>query len=346
MSDKVYVIGYTLDAMLEAASLASQGNEVEFLATAHVGNPLDDFNDLVSESCKDILDALLPGLLKYSEYVNPRYLYIPYDRVAVKNTTNGVIQFPLSRKSFADGDEWKAAVEGYASPEIQKIVNDKANAPSRLVTVMKDHMPEDFVDTFCKAMQNTRWRGTQLSHLTMYGFDYEFPMNNLGNESYTECYYRPDHTFHEICAAISNIFNILVRPVDGDTARKYIIDRNVPGKVVVMDNRVDQYLDYVAGRFDRTRMWCETDSMPPELRYAPEGFYYTPLNSVWGVSTVGGVCRKFMAEPVTTLYDTFVSEIPSTKVNVKMHNEYCDLVRHYGDKRLELGQIAKTLIRS
>jgi hypothetical protein len=346
MSDKVYVIGYTLDAMLQAASLASNGNAVEFLETASVGSQLDDYNDLVSESCKDILDALLPGMLEYKEYLNPRYFYMPFDKVAIKNTTNGVIQFPLSKKSFADEAEWKETVEAYANPEVQKIVNDKANAPSRLVTVMKDTMPEAFVNTFCKAMQNMRWRGTQLSHLTMYGFDYEFPMQHLGDESYTECYYKPNHTFHEICAAISNIFQILVRKIDGETAHRYITDRNIPGQVVVMDNRVDQYLDYVAGKFDRTRMWCETDDMPPELRYAPEGFYNTPLNSVWGVSTIGGVCKKFFAEPVTTLYDTFISEIPSTKANIKMHNEYCDLIQHYGNKTLDLGQIARTLIRS
>jgi hypothetical protein len=346
MREKVYIIGYTLDAVMEAVSVASQGYEVEFLATAEVGKPLDDYGDLVSARFKEVLDALLPGMLEYRQYANPRFFYIPYERVAIKNTTNGVIQFPLSRKSFCDDAEWQACVDAFGKPAVQDVLANKANAPSKLVTAMKSAMPAAFADTFCKAMQTTRWRGTQLSHLTMYGFDYEFPLTELANESYNEYYYRPNHTFHEICAALTNIFGITVIPVDRDTARKYITDRNVDGRVIVMDNRIDQYLDYIAGKFDRTRMWCVPEKLPQEIRYSRDGLYYTPLNSCWAVSSFDGECRKFMAEPVETLYDTFISEIPSTKTNIKLHSQYCALVERYGDKKLDLGQRAETLIKA
>lgn len=364
MREKVYIIGYTMDAIMEAVSVASQGNEVEFLATADVGKPLDDYGDLISSRYKEVLDALLPGMLEYKQYANPRFFYIPYDRVAIKNTTNGVIQFPLSKKSFCDDAEWQACVEAFNKPEIQDVLSNKANAPSKLVTAMKSHMPAAFAETFCKAMQTTRWRGTQLSHLAMHGFDYEFPLTELANDKYNEYYYRPNHTYHEICAALTNIFCITVTPIDQATAKKYITDRNVDGKVIIMDNRIDQYLDYIAGKFDRTRMWCVPEKLPQEIRYSRDGLYYTPLNSCWAVSSFDGECKKFMAEPVTTLYDEFVSEIPSTKTNIKLYNQYCDLVAHYGkkqaipprpgvnsdnepaDKKLDLGQRFKTLIKA
>lgn len=346
MSEKVYIIGYTLDAIMEAVSIASQGNEVEFLATADVGKPLDDYGDLISSRFKDVLETLLPGMLEYRQYANPRFFYIPYDRVAIKNTTNGVIQFPLTKKSFCDESEWKACVEAFSKPAIQDVMNNKANAPSKLVTAMKSGMPAAFAKTFCKAMQTTRWRGTQLSHLTMYGFDYDFPLTELANDSYNEYYYRPSRTYHEICAALTNIFSVTVRPIDRDTAKKYITDRNVDGKVIVMDNRIDQYLDYIAGKFDRTRMWCVPEKLPQEIRYSRDGLYYTPLNSCWAVSSFDGECRKFMAEPVNTLYDEFISEIPSTKTNIKLHSQYCSLVERYGDKKLDLGQRAETLIKA
>lgn len=364
MSEKVYIIGYTMDAIMEAVSLASAGNEVVFLATAEAGKPLDDYGDLISSRYKEVLDALLPGMLEYKQYANPRFFYIPYDRVAIKNTTNGVIQFPLSKKSFCDDDEWKSCVEAFKKPEIQGVLTNKTNAPSKLVTAMKAGMPVEFSETFCKAMQTTRWRGTQLSHLTMFGFDYEFPLTELGNDSYNEYYYKPNRTYHQICAALTNIFHITVTPTDQDTARKYIVDRNVDGRVIIMDNRIDQYLDYIAGKFDRTRMWCVPAKLPQEIRYSRDGLYYTPLNSCWAVSSFDGACKKFMAEPVTTLYDDFVSEIPSTKTNIKLYNQYCDLVAHYGrkqsnpqgpgakaddgpaDKTLDLGQRFKTLIKA
>lgn len=346
MSNKVYVLGYTMDAVMEAVSQASQGNEVELLATAKVGTPLDDYGDLISSRYKDVLDILLPDMVEYREFANPRFFYMPYDKVGIKNSTNGVIQYPLSKKSFADEGEWKECVEAFSKPEIQEVMSNKANPPSKLVTTLKGTMPEGFVDTFCRAMQITRWRGTQLSHLTMYGFDYEFPLTELSNESYNEYYYLPNRSFHEICAALTNIFNITVTPIDQATAKKYITKRDIPGKVIVMDNRVDQYLDYIAGRFDRTRMWCVQEKLPQEIRYSRDGVYYTPLHSCWAVSSFDGKCKKFMAEPVTTLYDEFVSEIPSTKTNIKLHKQYCDLVERYGDKKLDLGQRVETLIKA
>ena len=346
MMERVYIIGYSIDAMLEAVSQATQGKEVTFLATGEVGKQLDEYGDLVSGRSKDVLDTLMPGLLNYTRYDNPRFFWMPYDRVAIRNTTNGVIQYPLSRKSFCDDGEWEACAKAFASEKVQAVLADKASAPSKLVTVLKSEMPQAFADTFCKAMQNTRWRGTQLSHLTMYGFDYEFPLSELGNDSYNEYYYRPDRTFHEICAALTNLFCITVTPVSQDEARRYITSRDIDGKVIIMDNRIDQYLDYVAGRFDRTRMWCVPEKVPQEIRCSRDGLYFTPLNSCWAVSVFGETCRKFMAEPVTTLFDTFVSEIPSTKTNNKLHNQYCDLVQRYGDKKLDLGQRMETLIKS
>ena len=346
MTEKVYIIGYTVDAIMEAVSQASAGKEVTFLATAKVGAQLDEYDDLISSRYKEALDILLPGLLEYRRYDNPRFFWLPYDRVAIRNTTNGVIQYPLSRKSFCDDDEWKECVECFAKKEVQEILLNKAQAPSKLVTVLKSAMPAKFADTFCKAMQNTRWRGTQLSHLTMYGFDYEFPFTELGRDSYNEYYYKANHSFHEICAALTNIFGITVRLIDHDEARHFIVTRDIDGQVIVMDNRIDQYLDYIAGRFERTRMWCVPETVPQEIRYSRDGLYFTPLNSCWAVSMFDGKCKKFMAEPVTTLYDTFISEIPSTKTNIKLHNQYCDLVARYGDKKLDLGQRIETLIKA
>ena len=66
------------------------------------------------------------------------------------------------------------------------------------------------------------------------------------------------------------------------------------GKVIIMDNRVDQYLDYIAGKFDRTRMWCVPEKLPQEIRYSREGLYYTPLNSCWAVSSFDGECKNYL----------------------------------------------------
>ena len=52
-----------------------------------------------------------------------------------------------------------------------------------------------------------------------------------------------------------------------------------------------------------------------------------------------------MSEVVDTLYDNDITEIPSTKTNIKMYDTYVNLIKQFGDKELMLGQRVETLIK-
>jgi hypothetical protein len=52
-----------------------------------------------------------------------------------------------------------------------------------------------------------------------------------------------------------------------------------------------------------------------------------------------------MSEVVETLYDEDLTEIPSTKTNIKMYDTYMNLIRQFGDKELILSQRMETLIK-
>ena len=52
-----------------------------------------------------------------------------------------------------------------------------------------------------------------------------------------------------------------------------------------------------------------------------------------------------MSDVVETLYDEDITEIPSTKANIKMYDTYVNLIRRLGDKELMLGQRVETLIK-
>lgn len=345
MRESVFVIGYTMDAVMEAVSLATDGKEVTLVATGKPGESADAYGDLLSEGYSVMLDTLLPGRLQYTRYMNPRFIYMPYSKVKVANRTNGVIQYPLSRKSFCDDSEWKECCEAFAKKEIQDVLADKTLSPSKLVTAMKNNMPQKFVDTFCKAMQVTRWRGMQLSGFSMLAFNFEFRLDHLSDESYNEFYVRPSLSYAEICDELCRTYGVNVEITPVNKVKGYIVSRKIPGDVIIMDNRVDQYLDYIGGRFDRSKVWSTLEPVPPELKHSPDGFYLTPLNECWGTGIFDGKARKFMSSPMNTLYDTEVSEIPATKNNVKLYNQYSELVRHYGNKKLDLGSRIEFMIR-
>lgn len=186
MRQQITIIGYSLDAILEAVRRSTTpGAEVTLLATSVLGDPLDTYGDCISSRYADVISELLGGSVSFEEYVNPRYLYLPFDGVKIANRRNGVIQFPLSKKSFDDANEWAECVEGMKDPEINRCMADLSLPPTKIVTAMKAAMPSKFLDTFVKAMGITRWRGVQVSKMSMQGYKYEFLWNTLGRMTTT-----------------------------------------------------------------------------------------------------------------------------------------------------------------
>lgn len=346
MSQQVTIIGYSLDAILEAVRRSTMPDtEVTLLATSVLGDPLDTYGDCISSRYADVISELLGGSISFEEYTNPRYMYLPFAGVKIANRHNGVIQFPLSKKSFDDANEWTECVEGMKDPEINRYMTDLSLPPTKIVTAMKAAMPPKFLDTFIKAMGITRWRGVQVSKMSMQGYKYEFPLEFIAKEDYNEYFCRPNITYRALCARILKRFNIASRRINLHEAGEIIKNNQYPGHTVIMDNRVDQFVDYVGGRFERQRFTVVWMKIPPELEFAGDGLFYTPLSTCWAVSIFNGKAKRFMSDVVETLYDEDITEIPSTKANIKMYDTYVNLIRRLGDKELMLGQRVETLIK-
>ena len=346
MMQQITIIGYSLDAILEAVRRSTApGAEVTLLATSVLGDPLDTYGDCISSRYADVISELLGGSVSFEEYVNPRYLYLPFDGVKIANRRNGVIQFPLSKKSFDDANEWADCVEGMKDPEINKCMADLSLPPTKIVTAMKAAMPSKFLDTFVKAMGITRWRGVQVSKMSMQGYKYEFPLEYIGKDDYNEYFCKPNISYRELCNRILKRFGIGCRRITLQEAGEIIKNNQYPGHTIIMDNRVDQFVDYVGGRFERQRFSVIKMKVPPELEFAGDGLFYTPLSTCWAVSVFNGKAKRFMSEVVETLYDEGLTEIPSTKTNIKMYDTYMNLIRQFGDKELILSQRMETLIK-
>ena len=346
MRQQVTIIGYSLDAILEAVRRSTAPDtEVILLSTSIPGVPLDTYGDCISGRYSDVISELLGGSVSFEEYINPRHLYLPFAGVKIANRHNGVIQFPLSKKSFDDEGEWRECVECMKDSEVTKCMADLSLPPTKIVTAMKSAMPGKFLDTFVKAMGVTRWRGVQVSKLSMQGYKYEFPLEYIDKEDYNEYFCKPKITYRELCARILKRFGIGFRQITLEEASSIIKNNQYPGHTVIMDNRVDQFVDYVGGRFERQRFSVIKMKVPPELEFAGDGLFYTPLSTCWAVSIFNGKARRFMSEVVETLYDEGITEIPSTKSNIKMYDTYVNLIKQFGDKELMLGQRVETLIK-
>lgn len=346
MSNDTYIIGYSLDSVLEAVRRKINGENVRFLATAKLGEPLDTYRDMISAQTVETIEAISPIKLGFDKYHNPRHIYIPFDKVSLKNSKNGVITFPLNRHSFEDEEEWKEACDAFKQESIMKLYLDKGNTPSKLITAMKNGMPKKFVDTFGKALSMTRWRGINVSKLTMIGYSYEYSFSVLDKE-YTETFYKPKKNFEYICSALLDAMDIEVTPIDGKVCKKIILDKGFIDTLVVMDNRIDSYMDYICGMFDRVKMDVELVKIPSAISTSGDGIFYTPLvDDFWGVNVIGDEAYKISASHVSTIYNDFISELPLTRTNAKMYNTYANMIKFYGsNKTLDINQRVVTMIK-
>lgn len=342
MERKNFVIGYSLDAVIAACILAVEGNDVTFLNTGTLAEPMDAFHDMVTANYAAVLERFLPGM-KCKFFKNPKHMYLPYSKVSVTNRNNGVFQLPFSQNTFV-GDEGEKFAEAMRHDDIQKAYNDKSGTPSMLISAMRKRMPVEFVETFIRPMQLTRWRGIPLSSLTMYGYLYEMPLEHFG-EKYDELYARPMVSFATIASQMLERCHIEVKEMKPSDAGAFIKSKDPLRRVYVMDNRVDQYFDYVCGQFDRVKMTCKKTLCPSLLAIAKDGIYYTPLHEYWALMIDGDQCYKYETELVTTLYGSGITEIPLTRVNARLYDEYRKFITRYGDNVLDLGQRTLTLVR-
>lgn len=346
MSKDTYIIGYSIDSVMEALRRKINGENVHFLATAKLGEPLDTYKDMVSSRAYEMINTITPIKLEFEKYHNPRHIYIPYDKVKIKNTKNGVISFPLSKNSFEDETEWKEVVESFKSDPIVSLYEDKGNTPSKLITAMKNNMPKKFVDTFGKALSTTRWRGINVSKLTMIGYSYEYSFELLGVE-YTETFYKPKTSFESMCKRMLAAEGIDVTEIPQNVCKKIIMDKQFIDTLIVMDNRIDSYMDYICGMFDRIKMDVDPVKIPSAISTAGDGIFYTPLvDEFWGVNVIGDLAYKLSATKINTIYNGFVSELPLTRTNAKMYNTYSNMIKFYGkNKTLDINQRVSTMIK-
>ena len=139
---------------------------------------------------------------------------------------------------------------------------------------------------------------------------------------------------------------VRVSSTDARDIAGYIRDcPRIKDECIIMDNRIDQYLDYMCGVFDREIERAEPAEPIRELAFADGYFARTPTMDCWAAAAIGGISRRYTSERPDTLGDGPVSVLPLTRNNIKVYSDYADQVRLYGGKTLDLCQKIRTLVK-
>lgn len=344
---RIVIIGYSVDAFVKAAELAAQdGVSVEIMVNGEPGAPLDNLADLVSaEDSTDL--GRIAGDISFTSYFNPEAMYIPYGLLQFSTNKNGLMGWPVSSYDFSDMRKWNelsaAAVKLPGCGDF-----GLTEPPSKLLTAYRERLPKWFFDSVVKPMSVTRWRGIAPADLVMSGFSQDCRLDGIAKgyiRKNTE-WMRPSVSYKDICGRIAGRAGVKVSRVSARDIAAYIrACPRIKDECVIMDNRIDQYMDYMCGVFDREIERSEPMVPLRELTFADGYFARTPTMDCWAISSIGGISRRYTAVSPDTLGDGPVSELPLTRNNIKVYADYEEQVKLYGGKSLDLCQRLHTLIK-
>lgn len=335
------VIGYSLDAVLYARELAEVGNKVVFINTGVLGYPLDNIRDYVSYNTVQKIKSF-DVTIQFTKMVNNTYVFFPYNQLEFVNSHNGLISFPLNKKSFESAEEWEQ-IESCIN-QIEKFKQKLENA-TNYINIYKKFFPKWLYDSMIKYVGVNKWGGLKQAKFTKETLIKEINLaylNEYGNGSI----YRPETGYKAVCEKLLDNKNIKVVQMPVERLKNFVINRQKDTDVVFMDNRIDYLCNYAYGRFERVSFEGELsrESNMEEFIDINDGIVLTPMKDYWCVSNEFGNICKIKTSIKRDFKVTDMTQHTPTAINKKIYGEYKKLLNLYSGKQLSLEPLVESII--
>lgn len=337
-----YIIGYSIDACLYARSLANKDMNVSFVVTGPLGYPYDYIGDYITEADVEKINKYLPQPIQVQPLVNSRYVFLPYDELKMINSKNGLISYPLNKLSFESPEELDEVVDCAKGIEI---FMDKMENSSNYINMYKSFFPKWLYDSIIKYMGVNKWGGLRQSKLTRKALLKELDLSFISGFG-TGVVYKPTITYEEICRELLNSPKIKVENGVLNDMPKIIKSRFNNADVIFMDNRIDSFIGYHHGSFDRIDVVSETTSEQglEEFIDVDDGIVLTPKKPYWCTTNKLGVIQKISSSLIELTTDKKPTVLCPTINNVKMISDYDDLLKLYSGKKLNLNKYISSVM--
>lgn len=332
------IIGYSIDACVYTRELAESGNQIKFLQTGTLGFPLDSLKDCIYEDSVNKIKSFVPKL-EFNKFVNYTYTFVPYNQLEFVNTHNGLISFPLNKKSFECAEEWEQIQSCILN--LDKFKN-KLEHSNNYINIYKKFFPKWVHNSLIKHISVNKWNQKQ-SKFTKECLAKEINVEFLDGPG-TSILFSPVKGYENICLELLNHPNIKTTEVNILKLKKFIIERQKTTEVIFMDNRIDHLTGYAQGRFERVAFNVETTSNVNQEEFFDinDAIVMTPFKDYFCITnSMGKISKIFSKQPFSDF--TPYTVVPSV-VNKKLYVDYQKLLHLYSGKHLNLDTYIKTVI--
>lgn len=335
------VIGYSLDSVLYARELAEADNKVVFINTGILGYPLDNIRDYISYNTVQKIKSF-NMTIQFTKIVNNTYVFFPYNQLEFVNSHNGLISYPLNKKSFESAEEWEQ-IE-LCIDQMDKFKQKLENA-TNYINIYKKFFPKWLYDSMIKFIGVNKWGGLKQAKFTKDTLVKEINLaylNEYGNGSI----YKPENGYKYVCEKLLNNKNIRITEIPIEKLKNFIMTRQKDTDIVFMDNRIDYLCNYAYGKFERVSFSGEYSKEPnlEEFIDITDGIVLTPMKDYWCISNEFGNICKVRTQYKSDFKITELTQHIPTAINHKIYGEYKKLLNLYSGKQLSLESLVESVI--
>lgn len=268
----VHVVGDSLQACIASYSLSLVSSRVIHHTTGRLGGINYDKDGYPVYSMlpitEDIKNILIGMGISNEDFIGPliaRYIHIPYDKLKIKNKSNGDISWPFNRDSF-DSNEWNSIV--YSMKDYISMIeesNKTRNAPA----VLRRRLPINFYNSVVKRMGVNLLCSPHGQIEPTALIESVLRLDNIYNDR-PEPFYICKYGITKICDKLLDRGNIKIVSENIGTTRMSIRNRD---KLFYIVDRHDYFLDFIAGGIDYVTYKSDDSTVNTDedytIRYTP-----------------------------------------------------------------------------
>ena len=324
-SNIINVYGDTLDSCVYSRVIADRYTDHKIIhhSSGEFGGIYSDNNKMLGLLTEKQANKILEYLPDYVFIpVTETYVKVPHNKLKFKNTSDGNVRFPFTRKSFECEYDYNDMI--LEKPTFEEYIEDyKEN--KNIVKLMKTVFQDNFYMDVSKKIGTNVFNLIQSQMDAKYLYKTLFSMDFLDSADYF-IYYIPSTGFGDLCLQLLNNHNITIK-IDN---RKNIKDRlSTKRDQNYVFDYFDYYFDFIFGGIDYTKF------TPKEFKktlFNTEFITrtYTPYDKKYGIyyqieSTI--YCVENTSYSIKS--NTIESAIPTpSQTNYKKISQYIELANN------------------
>lgn len=244
-SNIINIYGDNLESCLYARYLADKHPEKKIIhrSTGKYGGVYNESTGMVGMLTQAQVDKISEYINISFDVISETYVKVPYNKIKIKNTSDGNIRFPFNRKSFESEFDYDDII--MSTPTYEMFMTQFKQSKN-IVKCLKEIFSDDFYMDVIKKIGTNFFNITQSQLDPKYIYKHLLHLESLSSSEYI-LQYTPKEGYTVLCEALLNCSNIEKSIEDRVSIKRYVRNNN---ELNYLFEYYDYYMDFIFGSIE------------------------------------------------------------------------------------------------